>query len=215
MHLTFRNMKNLDLTLKRLFAVCFLFIALAAPLRGQTDDPTTNENPSAVETNGATASTARSNPPHKSEDLTGDQIVQIVRNATAASSKHRPSAEILIPIVAILASFGFPVLIVGIFYYSRFRKDKMLHETLRTMIDKGVPIPPELLKPAEADHKPRQRNDLRKGLVLVAVGIGLVVMLNTMHNKSLAGVGFIPLLIGVAFLIVWKLERNKSEQPEK
>jgi hypothetical protein len=206
-------MKYLNISLKQLFAVFFLFITLAAPLRGQTDDPAANEKLSPAETSEAKSVTTKANPSHKSEELTGDQIAQIVKKATAAN--RRPSPEILIPIVAILASFGFPVLIVGIFYYSRFRKDKMLHETLRTMIDKGVSIPPELLKPAEAERKPRQRNDLRSGMILVAVGIGLVVMLNTAHNKTMSGVGFIPLLIGVAFLIVWKLDRKKSEQLEK
>ncbi|MDQ6630331.1 MAG: DUF6249 domain-containing protein [Verrucomicrobiota bacterium] len=128
-------------------------------------------------------------------------------NSIAETIKNVPGTAV----VVIIATFGFPVVIVGLSAYFRSRKDKMLHETLRQMIEKGVPIPPELLKPSESIRKDRPRSDLRSGLVLIAVGIGLMMMLSAQHK----GVGSIPLLIGVAFLIVWKIEQNKPAQPEK
>jgi hypothetical protein len=86
----------------------------------------------------------------------------------------------------------------------------MLHETLRAMIDKGMPITPELmagLKTKETKNQPR--NDLRNGLILTGVGIGVVMIFGK--------IGCIALFLGVAFLIASLVEkRNKNgKQPPK
>ena len=98
--------------------------------------------------------------------------------------------------------FACPVAIVAVILYHRHRRNQMLHQTIATMIDKGVPIPPELLQPERPPQKPR--DDLRSGLVLVGVGLGLIFFFLAMHN-NVWGVGFIPLMIGVGRLIAWKL----------
>ena len=68
------------------------------------------------------------------------------------------------------------------------------------MIDKGVPIPPELLRPSARESRSGivARNDLRGGIIMVGVGLGLLF-------AHLRLPGFIVLFIGVALLVVWKL----------
>ncbi|MEK7685371.1 MAG: DUF6249 domain-containing protein [Verrucomicrobiota bacterium] len=122
-----------------------------------------------------------------------------------------------IPILLVV--FGCPVAIVGLVAYFRARKQKQLHETLRAMIEKGVPIPPELLRsPTPAgDASEAERDDprtaLRQGLFLVALGVGICVWL-LIESSDSWGLGFIPFLIGVSFLAEWRLEKRNPSKPE-
>jgi hypothetical protein len=50
---------------------------------------------------------------------------------------------------------------------------------------------------------------LRSGLVLVGVGLGVGMFLFVQHQNAWPA-GLIPLLMGVAFLITWKIESNKN-----
>lgn len=118
-----------------------------------------------------------------------------------------------IPILLIV--FGCPVVMVGLVAYFRARKQKQLHDTLRVMIEKGVPIPPELLRPpvtagevSEADKDDDPRTALRQGLFLIALGLGVCIWLWIKSSDSW-GLGFIPLLIGLSFLAEWRIESAK------
>jgi hypothetical protein len=109
-----------------------------------------------------------------------------------------------------------PIVIVGLQLYFRHRKNIVLHETLRVMVEKGVPIPPEMFKKPEqqsmehdkSDGK-RPRNDLRAGLILTGIGIGTVML----AGKA----GYIILFIGVAFVVASLLEKKDKNdaQPPK
>jgi hypothetical protein len=91
----------------------------------------------------------------------------------------------------------------------------MLHRTLAAMIEKGVPIPPELLQSPES-AKPK-RSNLHRGLAACGAGIGLMLFFwflggggfNGKHMGGLWAVGFIPLFVGIGRLIAWKLEQRK------
>ena len=127
-------------------------------------------------------------------------------------AKSRRQAE-AIPILLIV--FGCPVVMVGLVAYFRARKQKQLHDTLRVMIEKGVPIPPELLRPPvtagevpEADKDDDPRTALRQGLFLIALGLGVCIWLWIKSSDSW-GLGFIPLLIGLSFLAEWRIESAK------
>ncbi len=98
--------------------------------------------------------------------------------------------------------------IVCVTVWGRVRRSRLQHETLRVMVEKGVPIPPELLQP------PVRRNDLRRGLVWIAVGLGLVLLglTNPFHLKQGTwALGAIPLLVGTAFLIAWKVDARETK----
>jgi hypothetical protein len=151
-----------------------------------------------------------SNPPADPVETAGPQT-------SPKTQKSSGGAAQVIPILLVV--FGCPVAIVGLVAYFRARKQKQLHETLRAMIEKGVPIPPELLRsPTPAvDASEAEREDprtaLRQGLFLVALGAGICVWLLIKSSDSW-GLGFIPFLIGVAFLAEWRLEKRNSSKPE-
>ena len=116
-----------------------------------------------------------------------------------------------IPIVGIIFSaiFGTPVMIVAAIMFFSYLKSRSLHRTVRGMVDKGQEVPAALfLTPPPAV---RARSDMRRGVVLVMVGIGLMVFfgaVNDWEGGSWA-LGVIPFLIGAGYLLVWRLEGNK------
>jgi len=119
-----------------------------------------------------------------------------------------------VPIVGIVfvTLFGAPVLIVAVIMYFGFSKNRMMHRTIRLMVEKGQPVPPALLAPPPSV---RQRSDMRRGVVLVMVGLGLMLFLGAVNEweGGAWAVGIIPFLIGAGYLLVWKLEGRKDIPP--
>jgi Domain of unknown function (DUF6249) len=120
--------------------------------------------------------------------------------------------------LAIIGTFGMPVAIIAIAGYFAYRRNKIAHETLRAMIEKGMPITPELV--AEIRNKNRgnsagglTRSRLLPGLVLAGVGTALLIG----GSRGEARGGWIVLFIGAAFLIVWFVEgkNQNSGQPPR
>jgi hypothetical protein len=119
---------------------------------------------------------------------------------------------------AIFGSFGTPVAIVAILMYFKHRRNKLAHETLRAMIEKGMPITPELVAELRSKHAPGalqvggRGGGLFPGLVLAGIGTALLVS-DSGHSSG----GWVILFIGVAFLVVWLVERQNqgNAQPPK
>ena len=119
--------------------------------------------------------------------------------------------------LAIVCTFGMPVAIIALAGYFAHRRNRMAHETMRAMIEKGVPITPELV--AEIRNKRPSdttggstRGRLLPGLVLAGIGTALLISGSGGDRKG----GWIVLFIGAAFLITWFVEhksQNKSQPP--
>ena len=115
-----------------------------------------------------------------------------------------------IPIVGIIFSaiFGTPVMIVAAIMFFSYLRSRSLHRTVRSMVEKGQEVPAALFVTPPVI---RARSDMRRGVVLIMVGIGLMVFfgaVNDWEGGSWA-LGVIPFLIGAGYLLVWKLEGNK------
>lgn len=132
------------------------------------------------------------------EKLSPEQIVELEK-------ARRQQSQFLDAIVP-LGCFAMILGIVALVLRKRLQQTRLLHETIRAMIDKGQPIPPELLQPP-APRRPR--SDLRRGLVFLGIGIGLTVWL-ALEGGTKWPLGLIPLLMGIAFLVTWKVERPKN-----
>ena len=172
--------------------------------------PTAVTNPPATETSAEGAKMPSTDHPPVRIDETGVHVGgpnRVDINAPSFASHHGSREVDLVAIVAIVLGCLVPITIVGIVSYSRHRRLKMQHETMRAMIEKGMPIPPELLtKPNQdspsQDRPARVRNDLRGGLILVAVGAGLYMIAGR--------VGWILVFIGAARLVLWLIEDRKN-----
>ena len=121
----------------------------------------------------------------------------------------------VIPIIGIvfLSIFGAPVLIVMLIGFFALLKSRSRQRTIRMLVEKGQPVPVELLAPAT--RSVRQRSDVRRGVVWTMVGLGLMVWLGAVNDweGGAWSLGLIPFLIGLGYLIIWKLENKKDIPP--
>ena len=122
---------------------------------------------------------------------------------------------VAIPIVAIvfLSIFGAPVAIVIMIGIFSMIATRMRQRTIRMMVEKGQPVPAELLAPVTRGI--RRRSDVRRGVVWTMVGMGLMIWLAAVNDweGGAWSFGLIPFLIGLGYLIVWKLENKKDIPP--
>lgn len=122
---------------------------------------------------------------------------------------------IAIPIVAIvfLSIFGAPVAIVVMIGIFSIIATRMRQRTIRMMVEKGQPVPAELLAPATRGI--RRRSDVRRGVVWTMVGLGLMIFFGAVNDweGGIWSLGLIPFLIGLGYLLVWKLEGKKDIPP--
>ena len=114
---------------------------------------------------------------------------------------------LLIPVCAILMPLGLAVVALNFAYRWQERK----HKTVVDLLEKGLPVPRELLRPQQRSGSP-----LMRAMTLVGVGVGTCTFLGAMFNweHGLWGCGLILLCIGVAQLIALKLEPHRPPEPE-
>jgi hypothetical protein len=121
----------------------------------------------------------------------------------------------VIPLVGLVMFFVFggPILVFAFLIYFGFSKNRMMHKTIRMMVEKGQPVPAALLNPPPAVRK---RSDMRRGVILIMIGGGLMAFLAAVNDGEGGAwaVGIIPFLIGLGYLLVWKLE-GKSDGEAK
>jgi hypothetical protein len=127
--------------------------------------------------------------------------------------KHRRAWSTVGDTLQYLIVFGLPVGIVALVLTFRHRRQKLAHETMRLMIEKGLPVPPELINPPPPAKRPT--SDLRRGLIWLALGIGSAILfLMVFEDSGLWALGLIPAFIGVAYLLCWGIgvarERRES-----
>jgi len=126
----------------------------------------------------------------------------------------------LIPLAGIAATFGTPILIVFFISYFRFRRRRENLALAREFLNKGLPVPLELLDPSQRavnlsiskGGSDGPSCDLRKGFRLTFIGLGLAVAFYvTSPQSTMWGWGFIPMIMGIGFLISgWVGTRRNS-----
>lgn len=136
--------------------------------------------------------------------------------------------EDFIPLVAILSIFG---TITAIFFgpvYLKSKERRETQETVRRAIDKGQPLPPEVIEAISKDvtkNLPSRTRDLRRGVIWLAVGVGLAAFAwineitwggmdwhdgNVPFGGGMMGVAAIPATIGLAFIVLSFFNKNKD-----
>jgi hypothetical protein len=90
---------------------------------------------------------------------------------------------------------------------------RMRQRTIRMMVEKGQPIPAELLAPAA--RSVRRRSDVRRGVIWAMVGLGMMIFFGAVNDweGGAWSLGLIPFLIGIGYLMVWKLEGKNNVPP--
>ncbi|MFT4075522.1 MAG: DUF6249 domain-containing protein [Asticcacaulis sp.] len=115
--------------------------------------------------------------------------------------------EMIVPIVSIVFFFGSITAVVAIVSFTKSRDRTEMQKTVRAAIEKGETLPPEFLESLQKAHPKGKNpaNDIRAGLILMAIALGLVALDAFTHGYvigGLSGVAAIPGFIGVALLIL-------------
>jgi hypothetical protein len=116
--------------------------------------------------------------------------------------------QVIVPVVAILAGVGMPVLIVFLVMRFQHLRNQQLFETVRYLADRGQPIPRELLDPPR--RPPVAGSQMFRAITLLGAGVGLALMFHLMNLPLLVGVGALLVCIGAAQLLGLRLERGSA-----
>ena len=137
--------------------------------------------------------------------------------------------EDFIPVFAIFAVFGSLVAIVFGPQYLKSKERQELQATVRAAIDKGQPLPPEVIEAMSKEatkNVPSRTRDIRRGIIWLAVGIGMAAfsVINDLRgfgndwdnggnvnvDGGLLGLAAIPVTIGLAFIVLSFFNKNKD-----
>jgi uncharacterized membrane protein len=114
------------------------------------------------------------------------------------------------------------VMIAAVVIVPRYFKSKereQMQATIRAAIERGQPLPPELIEAMTRNVRPRpsSSSDLRAAIVWLAWGLGIagffVAGSYEWSNEMLplAYIGAIPLFIGAAYLVMALLNAKKDK----
>lgn len=111
-----------------------------------------------------------------------------------------------------IAMFASLAVILVFFFWFRYRSRSEMQQTIRTAIDKGQELTPDLIESLGAPQKQSKDRDLRYSLIWFAVAVGFAVMGGAIGSAEsepevfliMSGVAAFPFMMGIAYLIMWK-----------
>ena len=127
--------------------------------------------------------------------------------------------------LSVLLVFLVPLLIIVLLIWYKMRKNRMLNETMLRLAEKGV-APADAMAALEASQggRPpagfplyeqarqfRQRaaaSDLRKGVILVALGLAFSFY-SMIEDGTPNGIGLVLLFLGIGYCVLWLFEDRK------
>ncbi len=106
--------------------------------------------------------------------------------------------------------------IVFLALYFHFRNRREAQITVRTAIEQGQELSPEVLEAIKPKTAERSKDaDLRRGVVLIACGLGIgafgVILGEQDAVRPLLGIGAAPFLVGLAFLCLWLFHKRYAD----
>jgi hypothetical protein len=102
-----------------------------------------------------------------------------------------------------LVPLAFFVMVFAIFVtaqIARIKREGALHETVRLALERGADVDVSSVLPAP-------RNDRRRGILLVSLGIGLFAFLLAADGIDSAAIGLVPAFLGFGYFAVDKAGR--------
>lgn len=127
--------------------------------------------------------------------------------------------EDLIPIFGIFAVFGSLVAIVVGPGWIKARERREVQLTVRTALDKGQPLPPEVIETLTRDiaqNLSSRTKDLRRGVLTLAAAAGIALLGYAIGMEAgeavypMLGVAAVPAMIGLAFVVLSFFNPNRD-----
>ncbi|OGT81700.1 MAG: hypothetical protein A3H91_10530 [Gammaproteobacteria bacterium RIFCSPLOWO2_02_FULL_61_13] len=141
----------------------------------------------------------------------------VVINGDGDSDDDIPSWVGFVAALAVVFTLGMPIIVVGLILYFGYRKRRLAHDTINGFLASGKEIPPEIMHNLFQDagrsiQAQAPRTNMHKGTLNASLGLGMVIGFSIIDADFLAAIGFIFLLVGLAQLLIWKLEQGKKSE---
>jgi hypothetical protein len=117
----------------------------------------------------------------------------------------------LIPIIAIILSMSVAIVLILAVHWHKTKQIEQRHKERMAAIDKGLDLPMDPIK-VDAPSRPRY---LLRGLVWLGVGLAVVYGARPALDAEASSFGWIPVAVGLAYLIFYFLEGRKDSGPGK
>jgi hypothetical protein len=120
------------------------------------------------------------------------------------------SEEILVPLGLFFSGVG----TVWLLSHFSYKKNTLIHETIRHAVEKGQELPEDTVQKLGELINPRS-TDLRRGVLLVAFSLAIMILAmiagdgDDNAERGLFAISMFPLLLGGAYLGLWFFGRNK------
>ncbi len=115
-------------------------------------------------------------------------------------------SEAVTAILISITFFAAVTCIIIALIIANFKRRKLEIEAYKLALEKGLPVPQLKIRRSPI-------STLKTGLVFIAIGIGLFILIIPGNDIDSVGVCAIPILIGVALIISYYIEK-KSEKTE-
>ena len=152
--------------------------------------------------------------------LDNKDIVEIIKyREKLAQEKEMANAEMHKPNLTSESTATIWSILIGIFilslfvipYYFNLKKAKARQEIITKLIEKDIVIPKELL----AKPKKTKRSDLHNGIVYIAFGLSLCIVIFVLRiHSNFWTIGLIPMFIGIGYVISFKLDHSFESKTE-
>lgn len=115
--------------------------------------------------------------------------------------------EAVIAITAIVFAFGFPIIVIFIIFFFRYKNRKAKYRLAEQALISGQPLPANFFNNAEV-------TDIRtKGISNIFLGTGLFIFLWAITGKfGLGCIGLLIMFIGFGQVVIYYTQRSKKEK---
>jgi hypothetical protein len=141
-------------------------------------------------------------------ELDDSSTINLNIGGGAGGEENVGFGEALVAIIAILITCGSPIMLVIAILYARHRKRRLALDMASQFLSNGKEVPPEVWQGLAGDASPR--SNLHKGMLMLGLGAGVFLCFWLIGFMTAAYVGLIPLFVGLAQLLIWKLETPKG-----
>ena len=106
-------------------------------------------------------------------------------------------------------------MIFSLFFYFRHKTRQEIQTTIRTAIESGQELTPEVLERL-SESLNSKFGDLRRGVISIAIGIAFfffaMIIGSTEENarSPLMAISIFPFLVGIAYVGLWQFTKKKE-----
>lgn len=120
---------------------------------------------------------------------------------------HAIGSDDIVSIIAIIAVFGLPAVIVFIAFYFKYKNRRAKYKLVEQALAAGQPIPEDLF------HSKAQTHTLQKGITNAFTGVGLFIFLWAITGKfSIGCIGVLIMFMGLGQIAIHYTQNGKDKK---